>query len=82
MYKIVDNHKEQETDNMQFVISDYEYIISRNDSLNEKGNVLVDTRHQKINFENKETSWKVRFVWDELRLENQELALEYRLRRY
>ncbi|MEO9482851.1 MAG: hypothetical protein ABJG47_05370 [Ekhidna sp.] len=82
LYKIEEKGKEQEINNMQFDISDQEYAITRNDSIIEKGSILVDTRHQKINFANEQIIWKARFVWDELRLENKELGIVYRLRKH
>ena len=52
LYKIDEKGSSQEMDAMQFIISDESYIISKNDTIIERGNVLVDPRHQKINFEN------------------------------
>lgn len=72
---------EEEIDNMLFVISEESYFITENDSTIEKGKVLIDSRHQKINFANEETTWNARFVWDELRLENKQMNITYRMRR-
>ncbi len=82
LYKINIKGKSEVMQNMEFIISEEFYTISKNDSTIEKGLVVIDPRHQKINFENEGLIWNVRFVWDELRLENEELDIKYRLRRY
>lgn len=81
LYKIETRGKESIVNNMRFLITEEEYVISKNDTLIEQGKISVDTRHQKISFENEETIWTARFVWDELRLENKEMDITYRLRK-
>ena len=81
LYKIERKGVERVVDNMRFLITEEEYAISQSDSLIEEGKVLVDTRHRKISFENEETIWNACFVWDELRLENKEMEITYRLRK-
>ena len=67
--------------NTRFIIQDDHYTIQEGTKVLEQGKVRVDTRHQKITFENEEITWDARFVWDELRLENSQLGLMYRLRK-
>lgn len=81
LYKIRKKENEEDISNMLFVITEDSYTISQNDSVVEEGKVLIDNRHQKISFENEETVWDARFVWDKLRLENKGLDVTYRLRR-
>jgi len=81
LYKIEENGKEQRIKNTFFTIKDDHYSMAQSGAVVEEGNILVDTRHHKISFENMEIIWSVRFVWDDLRLENEELGLMYRLRK-
>ncbi|MEM8940182.1 MAG: hypothetical protein AAGC64_12650 [Bacteroidota bacterium] len=75
LYKLSGNGKDKRILNTYLQISsDYYTII-------EEGKLSVDTRHQKISFETTETIWNVRFVWDQLRLENKESGLTYRLKK-
>ncbi|MEP5611911.1 MAG: hypothetical protein ABJP45_06660 [Cyclobacteriaceae bacterium] len=57
------------------------YSITSGDTLLEKGSAIVDTRHRKIIFENDETSWKAWFYGKELRLDNEKLDIQYRLKK-
>lgn len=81
LYKISKDENEEDINNMLFVITEDDYAISLNDTILEEGKVLIDTRHQKISFENEESIWNARFVWDELRLESREFDVTYRLRK-
>lgn len=81
LYKINEKGNERKAQNTFFLIEDGFYSIIENEEVTEQGKALVDTRHHKITFENMDISWNVRFVWEDLRLENKKLALTYRLRR-
>ena len=67
--------------NTQFIIKDDNYRIVEGEVPLEEGKVLIDTRHRKMTFENAETVWNARFVWNELRLENEQIGRMYRLRK-
>ena len=81
LYKIVEKGEEQRVKNTFFLIEDEHYAIYEDKEVIEEGNVSVDTRHHMMTFENMEITWDVRFVWDDLRLENEELGVMYRLRK-
>jgi len=81
LYKISENGVERNVYDTQFNISNEGYSIIVSDSVQEKGEVHIDARHQKINFQNEKMMWDVRFVWDDLRLENRKLNITYRLRK-
>ncbi|WP_462253905.1 hypothetical protein [Ekhidna sp.] len=81
LYKIDNKNNIESIKNTHFIIDEDTYSIVSNDSTIEKGAVLIDSRHEKISFEYEETTWNVRFVWSELRLDNNEMNITYRLRR-
>ena len=81
LYKVVKNGKEQRIKNTRFFIDNDRYTMTELGQTLEKGSISVDTRHHKITFENMDVIWNIRFVWDDLRLENEELGLMYRLRK-
>ena len=81
LYKIIEKGDERRVSNMQVYIGEEQYQILEGTEVTEEGSISIDTRHHKITFEKMEIAWEVRFVWDDLRLENEEMGLTYRLRR-
>ena len=81
LYKVSEKGNEKKIANTHFLIHEDQYSITENESVIEEGIVSIDARHEKIIFRNTITQWKARFVWDELRLENDEMQLVYRLRK-
>ena len=81
LYKIAERKEERRVADTYFTIEGDHYSILEAKEIVEEGAVTVDTRHHKITFENMDIIWNVRFVWDDLRLENEELGITYRLRR-
>ncbi len=81
LYKIVEKGEERRVKQTWFMIQNDRYILMEGDEQTEEGAIRVDTRHHKITFETMAITWSVRFVWDDLRLENEELGLMYRLRK-
>ena len=81
LYKIAERKEERRVADTYFTIEGDHYSILEAKEIVEEGAVTVDTRHHKITFENMDISWNVRFVWDDLRLENEELGITYRLRK-
>ena len=81
LYKVSEKGYEKKITNTHFLIYEDQYSITENESVIEEGIVSIDARHEKIIFRNTITQWKARFVWDELRLENDEMQLVYRLRK-
>lgn len=81
LYRIVEKGEERRVTNTHFLIEDSQYAISEDEEIIEKGTISVDTRHHKITFENMDITWDIRFVWDDLRLENRERNVVYRLRK-
>lgn len=81
LYRIVEKGKERRVTHTFFTMEDNQYSITEKDQIIESGNISVDTRHHKITFENMDIIWDVRFVWDDLRLENEERGVMYRLRK-
>jgi hypothetical protein len=47
----------------------------------EKGRVIINARHRKLIFEHDQTQWAMWFYGDELRLTNEQMGLQYSLRR-
>lgn len=81
LYKTKENGITSVVSNTWFIIDEDDYTIEEGETVLEKGKVRIDTRHKKMIFENAENSWNARFVWDELRLENEKMGLTHRLRR-
>lgn len=81
LYKIVERGEERRVKRTYFVIQNDRYFLLEGDEQLEEGAIHVDTRHHKITFETMDITWSVRFVWDDLRLENEEMGLMYRLRK-
>ena len=81
LYKIAERKEERRVADTYFTIEGDHYSILEAKEIVEEGAVTVDTRHHKITFENMDIIWNVRFVWDDLRLENEELGITYRLRK-
>lgn len=81
LYKMKEKGQTKTVANTFFIIADENYIIKEDEKILEEGKVLIDARHQKMTFENAEMTWDARFVWDELRLENDQIGLTYRLRK-
>jgi len=81
LYKTEEKGVKKVISNTRFIIKDDSYKIMEGEVLLEEGNVLIDARHKKMTFKNVETIWNVRFVWDELRLENERIGITYRLKK-
>ncbi|MEM0938446.1 MAG: hypothetical protein AAF600_01080 [Bacteroidota bacterium] len=81
LYKLSEDGRDKRILSTYFRISADHYAIAKEGKIIEEGDLSVDTRHQKISFETTETIWNARFVWDELRLENKESGLTYRLKK-
>ena len=81
LYKIEEKGEERRLSRTYLSISEERYELSESDEIVEQGNISIDARHHKITFEQMQITWNVRFVWDDLRLENKELGITYRLRK-
>jgi len=82
IYKIrIEGSVQDLTDTWFILGNNKNYSITAGDTLLEKGSAVVDTRHRKIIFENDETSWKAWFYGKELRLDNEKLDIQYRLKK-
>ena len=60
---------------------DGKYRMEDQEGLLEKGRVVINTRHRKLIFEHDQTQWEIWFYGDELRLTNEQMGLQYSLRR-
>jgi len=57
------------------------YVITKGDTILEKGNAIINTRHKKIIFESGDMIWDAWFYGDELRINNTKLKIEFSLRK-
>jgi len=81
LYKIEEKGEEKRLSSTYLSITEERYELSEEEQILEEGNISIDARHHKITFEQMQITWDVRFVWDDLRLENNEVGITYRLRR-
>lgn len=82
LYKIRRKNEIESVSGTWFNISeDGSYHISGNEGVLEYGRAIINTRHHKIIFEHDETIWDAWFYGRELRLENQQVGIQYSLRK-
>lgn len=82
LYKIRQKEKIQKLSDTWFQIdTDGNYDIVSTEGIQEEGKAYINTRHQKIVFENDSIQWNAWFYGEELRLNNTRLGIQYSLRR-
>ncbi|MEQ9286993.1 MAG: hypothetical protein RIG77_08805 [Cyclobacteriaceae bacterium] len=82
LYEIRKEGKIQKLSNTWFNIHDNgHYSIGDPNGLLEQGNYVVNTRHKKIIFERDSTIWDAWFWGNRLRLNNDQLKMQYGLRK-
>lgn len=81
LYKIKSESGLELVSNTSLTIEDGHYLMATTEGIQEAGAISIDTQHRKIVFENEKETWRLWFFGKELRLNNDRLSLQYRLRR-
>ncbi|MFY0652134.1 MAG: hypothetical protein JXQ96_08885 [Cyclobacteriaceae bacterium] len=82
LYKLRREGKPERVADTWFDIgSDGSYKISTKESVLESGHLAINTRHKKVIFEHDSTLWDAWFFGKELRLANNQLGIQYSLRK-
>lgn len=82
LYKIRNRgHIEKPLNTLFEINENSKYVITKGDSILEKGNAIINTRHKKIIFESGDMIWDAWFYGEELRINNTKLKIEYSLRK-
>lgn len=81
MYKIRKNGEVEKVSASFTLERNGNYRMEDQNGLLEKGRVIINARHRKLIFEHDQTQWAMWFYGDELRLTNEQMGLQYSLRR-
>jgi hypothetical protein len=82
LYKIRNRgHIEKPLNTLFEINENSKYVITKGDTILEKGNATINTRHKKIIFESGDMIWDAWFYGEELRINNTKLKIEYSLRK-
>jgi hypothetical protein len=82
LYKIRNRgHIEKPLNTLFEINENSKYVITKGDTILEKGNAIINTRHKKIIFESGDMIWDAWFYGEELRINNTKLKIEYSLRK-
>ena len=82
LYKIrTENSIEKQYQTYFSIESDGKYSISKDGEDIGSGVIEIDARHKKILFQQEQKSWDAKFYGAELRLKNDEMGIQYSLRR-
>ncbi len=82
LYAIISEGEKQDLINTWFSIdSDGNYSIDDGSGHTEQGAALINPRHHKIFFAHDKTEWRTWFFGRELRMNNDQMDIQYRLRK-